>query len=181
MEMIFIKYKINEQFQNKHSPEPDNKWVKFQLIERDICYLFHQLSSYSYIMADLYYDEIYNLPYWEYINIDINDIQDKEQCSFIREGCLILIFAMVIEAIEGAGSYVMDNLENIKNNLNNFKPSNKKEKKLYKIVSSAFEYIETNEEDLNLLDEQSVWIHKEYIRKYFEEKVNDFKKKYFNK
>ncbi len=56
--------KINRQFQALHSPDPDcTDWHTVQIVERDICLLYHQLADYSYVMGDLYYGDIYSLPY----------------------------------------------------------------------------------------------------------------------
>lgn len=77
-----------------------------QHIEKDICFLYHQLSSYSYIMGDLDYNEHYRLPYWDFINIK-SPMNDYEK-AFIQEGCLVLILTMAWEQIEGAGCYIND-------------------------------------------------------------------------
>ncbi len=57
--------KINRQFQDLHSPGPnETDWYTIQILERDICLLYHQLADYSYIMGDLYYGNVFALSYW---------------------------------------------------------------------------------------------------------------------
>lgn len=163
---------INRQFQNKHIAESDEKLVILQQIEKDICYLYFQLSSYSFIMGDLCYKEIYNLPYWNFINII--ESQSDEKQSFIREGCLIMILAMAWEVIDGAGSYIMDKIEDVFHCLELFEPSNERESKLFNIVISALKYAKSNEGNLDLLNEQSTWVHNEHIRNHFRNIAIDF-------
>ncbi len=96
--------KINRQFQALHSPDPDKTdWHAVQIIERDICLLYHQLADYSFIMGDLYYGDIYSLPYWEYLSASH---LEPERQAFIRNGCLVMLYAMASEVLDGSGSYL---------------------------------------------------------------------------
>ncbi len=80
----------NHAIQSLHTQgEPEVDWVAVQEVERDICLLYHQLADYSYIMGDLYYGNVYALPYWEYLCVPG---LDESQQEFIREGCLVMIF-----------------------------------------------------------------------------------------
>ena len=89
--------KINRQFQDIHSPLPtETDWCRIQIVERDICLLYHQLASYSWIMEDLYYGSVYALPYWRYLNISA--LETKRQ-AFIRNGCLVMLYAMASEEL----------------------------------------------------------------------------------
>ena len=175
---------INQQFQNLHMENPNSKWVLKQLIERDICYLYHQLSSYSYIMGDLYFGEVYNLPYWDFINIDCLELQiSDEDANFIREGCLVMLLTMAWEQIDGAGSYINDKIKKIIDCLNIFEPNNEKQIELQKIVLQAVNHAKHPCEELyKQVSEKSDWVHKEFVREYYRQIVYDFDNNpYFNK
>ncbi len=73
---------ISGQFQDLHSPNNgETDWQTIQRVERDICLLYHQLAEYSYIMGDLYYGDVYALPYWDYLNLQT---LEPDQRAFIR-------------------------------------------------------------------------------------------------
>ena len=118
---------INEHFQKLHTVNGNNQWIEKQKLEKDILLLFHQLSSYSYLMGDLYYSELYSLPYWKYIDnnywqIDINE-EDKQ---FIEIGCLVMIATMAMEIIDEAGSFILKTLDAIEASMSSYNPMNQK-------------------------------------------------------
>jgi hypothetical protein len=167
---------INRQFQSLHTGEYSNKWVLKQIIERDICYLYHQLSSYSYIMGDLYFGEVYNLPYWEYLDVESLDLHiDDNERDFIIESCLVMILTMAWEQIDGAGCYINNKVDKILQCLKSFIPKNEKQIELQRIALNAVDLAANSS---NELDEQvykeSIWVHKEFIRNYFRHIVYDF-------
>ena len=164
---------INGRFQSKHIISSDNVWDLIQRIEKDICFLYHQLSSYSYIMGDLCFNEYYNLAYWEYINVEFP--LNKDELGFIKEGCLILILTMAWEQIDGAGYYINDKIEKIMNALEIFEPLNEKQSKLHDIVTLAVTYAKNpNTEKYNEINNKSDWVHQEFVRRYFRNIVKDF-------
>ncbi len=77
-------------------------WVQIQVVERDICLLYHQLADYSYIMADLDYGAVFALPYWDYL--DVAGVPGSQR-DFLRDGCLVMIFAMASVVLDGSSAY----------------------------------------------------------------------------
>jgi len=176
-----IEPEINEQFQSLHiNTDSDIDWVAIQIIERDICLLYHQLSNYSFIMDDLYYGNVFNLPYWQFL--DIKGI-DAERRKFIRGGSLVLIFAMVSEEVGGAGHYLSNDrfrYKNCKRNIDAFVPENEDEKLIVNSIKTGFDLIDKNKiGDLSMF-ENTTEIHKRFVRSYFEAIAKNFKtKKYY--
>lgn len=86
---------INWIRQSLHQEEGDYKiWVVingqkirpvgFTEIEnatKDIVYLFEVLSNYSYLMGDLRYGTVFQLPYWDYLNL-VGPIGEEIKKSF---------------------------------------------------------------------------------------------------
>ncbi len=104
--------KINQQFQALHLQNSDIDWVQIQKIEKDICLFYHQLADYSYIMEDLYYNDVFGEKYWNFLGIQ--NIEN-EKTKFIVNGCMLIIYAMQTELIEGTGSYLFQFLDEAKN------------------------------------------------------------------
>ncbi len=83
--------------------DADVNWTEIQLVERDICLLYHQLADYSYIMGDLYYGDVFSLPYWEYLHVE--ELAPDRQ-RFVCDGCLVMLYAMAVEVLDGSGTYL---------------------------------------------------------------------------
>ncbi len=165
----------NPQFQNRHAENPDNNWILIQQIERDICYLYHQLSSYSNIMGDLYFDDIYDLPYWEFVNVSERELRKSEEdTNFFREGCLMLILTMAWERIAGAGTYINNKIDIILHYLKQFEPANKSQIKLLETCVSVVKYAQKADGNLEMITEKSNWAHKEFVRGYYRRIVHRF-------
>lgn len=164
---------INWNLKNKHIHNPHDVWDVLQQIEKDICFLYHQLSLYSHIMGDLNYTGHYNLPYWNFINSKF-PINDDELC-FIKEGCLIIILSMAWEQIDDAGSYINDKANIIMNNLDVFEPLNEKQSELHDIVILTVNYAMNPKQGLyeDVL-KKSKWVHREFVMGYFRKRVNEF-------
>jgi hypothetical protein len=84
--------------------EPD--WDQICKVERDICYLYHELSEYSGIMGDLAFGCLYTLPHWEFLHLNVRQMPEEQRC-FIREGCLVMLLAMAWDVLDGSGSYLI--------------------------------------------------------------------------
>jgi hypothetical protein len=174
--------KINRQFQDLHMPDggESEKWIELQCVERDICLLYHQLAHYSWIMGDLYYGDVYALPYWEYLNVP--NVEPERQ-KFIRNGCLVMLYAMASGELDGSGIYLTT------------------DRQVYLAARTAVEALPSLEDDTNRLiaavrgslrmigenrrlwDDasdvknvfaESHWIHERFVRPYFIGRANDF-------
>lgn len=172
--------KINERFQALHTQDGQPDWVAIQAVERDICLLYHQLADYSYIMGDLYYGDVFGLPYWEFL--DIQGLT-AEQRDFLRVGCLVLLFAMASEVLDGSGAYLtMDpsryaaasaavrSLTGLSDDVG----------RLADAVRHAFGMIDAGSGTWDQSDAAaelntfSTWIHERFVRRYFEDRAKEF-------
>ena len=163
--------KVNKQFQDRHLSYSNTDWVKVQEIERDICLLYHQLSDYSYIMGDLYWGSVYQLPYWEYL-----DLQwlDDEKRIFIRDGCLVMILTMLWEMLDDAGSFIEPNLKVCQEAVSQLKMEDSKSTTLLKAVKMALDCAVSNTSIPKELSELSIWVHREYVMGYFQKMAEEF-------
>ena len=173
--------KINKQFQDLHTPGGgDIDWCTIQMFERDICLLYHQLADYSYIMGDLYYGDVFSLPYWEYLNLKA--LEDDRQ-RFIRNGCLIILYAMASEVLDGSGAYLTmdrDRYQAAKSALKDLPSFDPDTNLLIDAVKNSFKLIDEKRgswEETPEVQEviaASSWIHEKFIRQYFIERSNEF-------
>lgn len=173
--------KINRQFQNLHIPDSaDTDWCAIQRVERDICLLYHQLVDYSYIVSDLYYGDVYSLPYWEYLSVST---LEPDQQQFIRNGCLVMLYAMASEVLDGSGSYLTidrKRYSDAKAAVRALPSLNPDTDRLVSAISGAFKLIDENRFDTEESPEvqdivaASTWIHERFVRQYFIVRASDF-------
>lgn len=156
--------KINSRFQDLHTESSNIDWVKIQQIERDICLLYHQLAEYSYIMGDLYYGSVFALPYWEFLDLDNLEQDEKD---FIRDGCLVMILAMAWDFIDGSGSYINPYISACQKAISKVIPFDEKTEKLIHTVKLAIDTVDQEEPEPDELGELSSWGYKEYVEGYF--------------
>ena len=81
----------------------DYGWDLWWKVERDICFLYYELAQHAGVTGDLAYGLIYNLPYWEFLNLRDPSMSEGES-RFIRDGCLVMVLAMAWDIIDGSGS-----------------------------------------------------------------------------
>lgn len=164
--------KIKQQYQNLHTPGESNvDWVLVQQIERDICLLYHQLADYSFIMGDLYYGNVYKLPYWEYF--DLPGL-DESQRNVIRDGCLVMILAMCWDQIDGSGAYIKQHLSACAASVSALSTEDEDTTKLLGTVDMAIRLVEQGASDSPELFALSSWVHKTYVRGYFRKTAEEF-------
>lgn len=173
--------KINHQFQDLHIPGGTGiDWAAIQSVERDICLLFHQLADYSYIMGDLYYGSVYALDYWNFLQI--HGIDPKRQ-QFLRIGCLVMLYAMASDVLDGTGSYLtMDRHRYLaaKSAVRSLPALDPDFDRLVAAVSGAFKLIdekrfsEENSPEMQDVIAASTWIHERFVRQYFICRAADF-------
>lgn len=148
-------------------------WVAVQKVERDIIYLYHAMTGYGYIMGDWNWDEVYSLPYWDYLHIDG---LDSERMEFIRNGCLLCILAMAYSAIEESGNYVVSRVEQCREAVSALQGITEEgTKKLIRAVLLALDAVSRGDELTELdkgVEEHSQWFHKEYVQAYFKKMAN---------
>jgi hypothetical protein len=167
----FGEMEINRQFQDLHTNSGHVDWVMIQQVERDICLLYHQLAEYSYIMGDLDYGSVFNLPYWEFLDLDGVPLDQKE---FIQNGCLVMILAMAWDLIDGSGNYISPYISTCKAALSKITFVDEISSKLIHAVRLALDIAEQDNSESDELMNLSSWVHKEFVQGYFCKMAADF-------
>lgn len=144
----------------------EHDWDLFWKVERDICFLFHELSEYAGINGDLSYGSLYNLPYWKFLNLRGPNIHDESR-RFIRDGCLVMILAMSWDVIDGSGSYLKDKIGLCRQAISELEAEDERMEKLLHVVRLALIVAELGQRGNDHLSELSVWVNYEYVHGYF--------------
>ncbi len=154
-------------------------WTEKQKVEADICLLFHQLADYDYIMGDLYYGDVFGLPYWEYL--DISGLE-REDAEFIRDGCLVMLLAMAWGVIDGSCEYIVDHLQVCRRDVARLAPQDEDTLRLVRTVQTALDVAwqihgssRRSALDASTLGHESCWAHCRYVGGYFRETAAQFK------
>ena len=172
--------KINWQFQDLHAPSPRRDWVALQKLEADICLFYQQQAHYSYVMADLYYGDVYFLPYWEMLNLDG---LDEDRLEFVQSGCLMILLAMSWELLDGTGSYLMEHLAAALVGVRACKPVTERVARLREHLENSLTYLCDRPPGLSGLQEErgvagfvdtSQWAHREFVFGYFRRWCDEF-------
>ena len=158
-------------------------WDQIWQVERDICYLYHELSEYSGIMGDLAYGSVYAQPYWEFLDLNVWQMPEEERC-FIRDGCLVMLLAMAWDVIDGSGSYLMKHLSPCQQAVAVIEAENENTKRLVETVMIALEAVEKGSQGgeslrgapLWHLENLSVWVNREIVGGYFQQKAAELSK-----
>lgn len=157
--------------------EPD--WEQIWRVERDICFLYHELSEYPGIVGDLAYGAIYTPPYWDFLNLNVRQMPDEERC-FIRDGCLVMLLAMAWDVLDGSGSYLLNHLSLCHQAVEAVEGDDEKTEQLVQTVETALKAVEMNSQGgkwleglpLRHLENLSIWVNQEYVGGYFKQKAS---------
>ncbi|MEM7224857.1 MAG: hypothetical protein AAF495_17895 [Pseudomonadota bacterium] len=167
-----VNLKINHQYQDLYIPGADlSRWIELQKVERDILLLYHQLSDYRSINGSLYFGEVYNLPYWAYLNVEN---VDESRRLFIAQGCLIMLLAMSWQMLDGAGGHLWPFRDDAKSAVDACSTTNERTLKLLATVKLALQLVAERRDPTPELVEQSEWAYREVVNAYFEEAAHDF-------
>lgn len=158
-----------ERFGEMPSPEDPHMpssidWTTVQIIERDICYLYHELAPYGYIMGDLAWGSVYALPYWDFLSLAGLDVK---RTRFICEGSLVAILAMAFESLDGSGSYGKAHMGECRRGIESLTLEDPRTKRLAEIVRVALDTIAQGRDADEELEASSRWVHTEFVRGYF--------------
>ena len=148
----------------------DIDWTNVWEVERDICYLYHELSEVQGIDGDLAYGTIYAQPYWQFLDLSAFQMPEAER-RFITEGCLIFILAMAWDVIDGSGSYISDKLVRCQQAIDKLIATDDNERKLVLTVKLALSAAATGAGTSDQLEALSDWVNRTYICGYFERKI----------
>lgn len=159
--------KINWRMQSKHIANGMDRWIELQEVEKDICFLFHQIEPYRGIMGDLNYSEFYSRPYWLYLDLSTEEDQD----GFIRDGCLLMILCMAMEMIDGTGFYLQPHIATCRWKLEEVEPPDERVLKLLTVVRTALDYAESGQPESSELTDGAHWAYEEVVAKYFRDRA----------
>lgn len=148
------------------TPMSETNWTLLWQVERDICFLYHELSEYTGIMGDLAYGSLYALPYWDFLDQRGPDIRDEERC-FIRDGCLVMILAMTIDMLDGSGFYVADKIGLCRQAINRLEAEDERTQKLIRVVRLALDAAAQGQRMNQEMEELEVWVNYHYVYGYF--------------
>lgn len=162
---------INWRMQSKHMSEMHD-WIEIQKVERDICFLYHQIEPYQSIMGDLNYEELYPRPYWFYLDLD----SEKDRDHFVRDGCLVMILAMAWEAIDGSGGYVFPHIQACRNAIENLTLEDERITKIVETVNLALDYAESSTPEDEQIQDLSSWVYDEVVGNYFRSRTSQPKR-----
>lgn len=161
------------------------EYGKIQIIKKDICFLYHELTierlnnkNAMPLDGDMAFETLYTNDYWGMIKTifdieqeDTNNHVDDEyfDLTFLGEGCLIIIFLMAMENINGYGSYIADRFEQSKNAIILAKKTSISPI-LVDDVSFTLKLIgnEVSAGDESRLKEITFNIYNNYVKKYFQ-------------
>ena len=141
------------------------EYTDLRQIEKDICYLYHELSEYSHIMGDLDYHALYNKKYWTFIDVDTD--------PFILHGCLILVLAMIWDWIDGSGNYIEDKIVYYKNAMKTLYGQSEDEFRLIEAVNRGLEIVEKEKQKDDNFEIDSLWVFETFVMGYFQEKAGN--------
>jgi hypothetical protein len=164
---------INRQSQSLHIPTGGSvDWVLKQHVERDICLAYRQLADYSWIMGDLYWGTVFDLPYWEYL--DWADL-DGDDRAFIRDGCLVMLLAAAWARIDGANWWIAEHLPACQKAVERLRPEASDAMELVRIVGLVLAAATAGPSEQPELAALSKWAHVRYVRGYFERQAETFR------
>ena len=155
-------------------------WTEIQRVERDICLLYHQLADYSYIMGDLCFGEVFSLPYWEYLQVEE---LEPDQRRFMCDGCLVMLYAMALDVLGDSGNYLTmdrDRYNAIKRAVDCLEPNGHDTDRLASALKKLFQEIDRYPSEMEgsvyLMDEVSdmTWVHEHFVQRYFTERASRF-------
>jgi hypothetical protein len=131
---------------------------------RDVCFLFHELSAYRYIMGDLDYGTDYTLDYWELLNrTDTGQPDDR----LIRSGILVLTLAMLEAAFDDSGNHIWSHIPCITKAIENFVPEDFAMLRLGEAVEHGLDLLKTKAPRDERYEIDIAWAHKSFVRAYF--------------
>jgi len=108
--------------------------------------------------------------YWDFLNLDEFRMPDNER-TFILTGCLIMIFAMLLDLIEGSGTRLKEKLPECREAVARMTATDENTGALIDAVNLAFEAAEAETGPFENMDALSSWINSTFVRGYFKERA----------
>ena len=138
----------------------------YRRLVRDICYLYHDLAGYRFIMGDLDYAAEYDFPYWQVVNrIDTGTLEDR----FIRGGILILVLAKMQDVFDGSGDSLTVELCDYQRSLSDFIPEDDEMLRLLQAVEHGLNIVKSGGTKDDLIEREMCWAYNAFVNAYFVE------------
>ncbi len=152
-------------------------WTEIQYVQRDICFLYHELAKYSYIMGDLAFGALYTLPYWDFLSVTGID---APTAAFVRDGCLVMLLALAWEIIDQAGNGLpVEKRALCQAAITELRAHDQQTGRLIAAVQHALALASSDDvrqaDLLKHVTVESDWVHVTYVRGYFEQAVHQFR------
>lgn len=192
---------LNHKQQDKYAPNQfhvyieiggqkirDTDYLEVDNVVRDISYVRHESTKYSYLYAGQFrFEQMLSLPYWDFLFLKGN-LHAKE-IENIQDGCLLFIALFFVEIFDAEGtSYIYSKQlqDKLDNALNLFQPTTDKQKAavdkikfLRKHIANdgLFHRLKPDNEQLEIektITEHCIWIYKEFVENYFWETAKAF-------
>jgi hypothetical protein len=160
---------MSERFWSARVPPAEvADWCEVQELERDILLLYHQLAEYSYVMGDLYYGNVFALPYWNYLDpVGL----DEDRAVFVQQGCLVMLLAMAWDQIDGSGGYLEKFRPDVEAALAACAPLDDDSRRLLACVNLAVRTATSpSARAPQELVTESAWVHESVVRGYFRDR-----------
>lgn len=151
-------------------PEALDNFIMEQVV-RDICGLYHLLTKSSSIVGEFSYRTVFALPYWDFMESPGSTPQER---AFLREGCLVMILSMAWDKIDGAGNYINPRITACRSAVSRLECEDDETQRLIRTVLLALDLAERHVHESVELGEESIWVHKRYVRGYFRRVAQDF-------
>lgn len=139
-------------------------WELQQQLKRDICLMYHEQSEYPSIDGDLAYHLLYTLPYWDLLDLKVHP-EDRE---FFRDGCLVIIYAMAWDLIQGSGTYLSPWIDQCRSAVSQLQIDDESGRKLKGAVLEALDAGRADEKRKEELLKTAVWVNYTFVRGYFQ-------------
>lgn len=147
------------------SQREDDDPTLYTRLTRDVCFLYHQLSQYRYIMGDLDYATDYPLAYWSLLNRVETPLRDDDR--FIRGGIMILMLAMLDAEFDGAVCWISRHLEAAIKEINAFIPEDSDMLRLSSLVGHGLAILSQRSTPDKHFEAEMSWAYEAFVRAYF--------------
>jgi|GEM_PF-3409320 len=195
--------KINHRIQDKFLKDKYALWIEFpdnskretdyneiELILKDIRFIRHELSNYSYLYASqLSFGGHLNKNYWEFLKLN-GEIGQNDRDE-LEEGVLLIIYLFYTEIFEAEGwcfLYRSKLFDSVNSFLDAYIPDNNKKKKILDCIKFSIENYKNdklgqqysgkldkeNEKLQNQLVDNDKWVHRTFVEEYFIDLANSF-------
>lgn len=158
---------------------PLKKWeIDYENIvelRKEIITIYHETAEEGFIGPEITYNS--KIIYENYLYLDIIDIiNDREFISFIVEGCLIVLYIILVDDIyDGPYPFLDERAENCQLLVSKFNPQTEQQKKVQEHILIYLDLRKNKKQNLYFekYAQFSDWVFKEFIHNYYKTKYED--------